>query len=771
MLSQTLGLHTRSERGEGTMAKNISACSGKVLKKLLIGFGVFLALILLSGYLFVHFYFYKTFSHELSGVVIRCSGGIQAKSPGGEWLPMKVGQRLVDGTRIAMPEAAQSFMSFEGLRLLSDDATEVKITGSRGFTLVRGNVAVAAANKPKPLRISLGAASLTTTDSVVRVSGADGSFSVECISGTASLRPEKESEHLLAAGQKATISPKAVQVAAATVQDPFALLKVSVLDRIRERFDRVVSKYARRLPADAAINRLGRLGIHRGGNWADAGLRFASYVEGDLLNLAQADSGRSIAEYYETLFVPSNRSISIGRQKVVLLEPGRSAAFPTWSHDGSMIAYIEYEPPWWPAVVKVVRLDDLEYPWVISQEYESVRPMFPLAWSPDNRHVLFQVQTGDAWDEKGEPTGNFKIVIAPIDPAEGPLRDFDSPFYDIPLRLPLPVGKTISPQILKLPWGDALLCANWGNVAYIPIEQDGQSVATAPGLFLTNFDPRELFVAGGVWSPSGSKIMFMAVENLDVNPVNVYILYDVEDILDGFTQPPRSLDDPRVRKLAPSQNAQFSGGFSFDESLAFFEEDVNNAWRSETPTDYFGTDFDLFYANASPDEADAYTQIHMPGTQKFFSLSPEGSRVAYCNDEFRDGQSYTELRVVSFDVEADMDMDLGGVLIDNSGTNLIVPPGTLQENFKVKISTPFTIGEEAEIVWVLISFAINIFFVYPMMARMMGEQGSPEPQMIMNVVGGIVSVLISLVYPVVLLIMLNLKSIKEQFETAPAQQW
>ncbi len=43
-----------------------------------------------------------------------------------------------------------------------------------------------------------------------------------------------------------------------------------------------------------------------------------------------------------------------------------------------------------------------------------------------------------------------------------------------------------------------------------------------------------------------------------------------------------------------------------------------------------------------------------------------------------------------------MDTDLGGVLIDNSGTNLIVPPGTLQENFAVNISTPFTIGDEAK---------------------------------------------------------------------------
>jgi hypothetical protein len=76
----------------------------------------------------------------------------------------------------------------------------------------------------------------------------------------------------------------------------------------------------------------------------------------------------------------------------------------------------------------------------------------------------------------------------------------------------------------------------------------------------------------------------------------------------------------------------------------------------------------------------------------FLRLSPEGNRLLYA--EYW-GREY-ELKVVSFDIVADMDTTLGGVLIDNSGTNLIVPPGAMEENFKVKISTPFSIPEEAE---------------------------------------------------------------------------
>jgi hypothetical protein len=245
---------------------------------------------------------------------------------------------------------------------------------------------------------------------------------------------------------------------------------------------------------------------------------------------------------------------------------------------------------------------------------------------------------------------------------------------------------------MNLPWGDALLCANWGNLAYISIESDGQAVAEAPGLFITDFNPRKFFTAGGIWAPSGGKILFVAAEDLDFDNAQVYILYDVDDILDGFAKPPSSPKDPRIKKVAPSPNAQIPGSFSYDESLVFFQEDVNNAWRALSPVAVGGCDFDLFYADARLDEPSSYAQIHLPGNQMFLRLSPEGNRLTYV---YYDHPEY-EFRLVSFDIEANMDMDLGGVLIDNSGTNLIVPPGTLEENFNVKISTPFTIEEEAD---------------------------------------------------------------------------
>ena len=114
-------------------------------------------------------------------------------------------------------------------------------------------------------------------------------------------------------------------------------------------------------------------------------------------------------------------------------------------------------------------------------------------------YFTFQVQTGSAWDEQG-PTGEFQIKIAPVDPADGPLQDFDPPFYDIPIPLPLPVGKNISPSFAKLPWGDGLMVSNWGNLAYVAADEDGQAAKGAPGMFLTDFNPLECFVMGGGFS-------------------------------------------------------------------------------------------------------------------------------------------------------------------------------------------------------------------------------------------------------------------------------
>jgi hypothetical protein len=695
------------------------------LKRAVIGAAACVALLVISTALFVRIYFDRTFSHELNEMVIRCTAGIEARSGEGDWQALRVGDSLRKATQIRMPEKKRSFMSFDGVRLLADGVAELATSGPRKFSFRSGEMVVASAERKTPVEIDLGVAIIRANGGVLRIERKGGHASLGVASGTVEIILPDGKSHNLVEGQTASFGAgggeSGFKLARGEVVNPFERMKVSPIERTRQRFAKVISKY---LPDIYAAGHLRDGDILDMWDSPEAMYRFVSNAPVPYTSLKLARGGeRTLGEYYESLFTPSNRSLSMGRQKLVPLPPGKAAAQFAWSHDGSMLSYAEFNPADWPTIIKVVRLDDLENPWVVSQHYDTVLPMFSSAWSPDDRHVLFQVTDDIMVSEYGWLwNGPYKIKIGPVDPSEGPLRDFKSPFYDISLPLPIPVGKTISPHVFKAPWGNAVTCSNWGNLGYIPVEDDGQAVEGAPGFFITDFNPRDLFTMGGGFSPSGSMFDFTAVADLNFSGgMNSYILQDVEDILDGFTAPPRSLDDPRLRRVAPSNNMQVSGGFSFDESLHFYHEDMNGAFNPMMPTDISRCDFDFFYTDALPGGSGEPVQIRAPGNQMFTVLSPEGNRLAYCHYEFGDNRrviSY-EFRIISFDVEVDIDIDLGGILIDNSGTNLIVPPGTLEENFGVVMSTPFSIGEEAEL-----TEGDETFFAM----RLIDAQGLDNPQ-------------------------------------------
>ena len=702
----------------------------RILKKTAIAAAAAIIVIAAAGYLFTSFYFQRTFPSELDQRVIRNSDGIEIKRGFGEWRPLRAGDRLMKATRMRTPAAAKSFMSFDGVRILTEGEVELENDGARDFSILSGELVIASTHRDKPVEIGLGTTSVQVNGGVIQIKRTEGSTSLGVASGVTEVAGRDGTVHRVEAAQRVTFGEDLAdfKVAAAEVADPFARRKTLALDRARQRFDQVIAKY---LPNYRMTRQSG--GDFRFADLIDQWSRpdemyqFASYTPNTQHRLARATSA-DVGEYYESLFAPSNRAIAMGRQSTVRLRPGKAPGTSAWSHDGTMLAFIEAAENSPYARVRVVRLDDLENPWDISQECESVIAFQQVAWAPDNRHVLFTMDDNMEVDDEGrwEWKGPFKIKIAPIDPEQGPLRDFISPFRDIPVSTQLIMGKTVSPHILKLPWGDALLCTNWGNIGYIPIEQDGQSAPRAPGLHLTDFNPRKVLVLGAQWSPSASMIMFTVVEDFDFGQFKTYILHDVEDILDGFTDPPQSLDDPRIRWIAPTRNYQVRGGFSYDESLAFFEEDVNQGWDPRNPTYLQNCDFDLLYASVLPEGGSGVVQIHVPGSQLFMMPSPEGNRLAYSNYAFenkrgsrREGKG--ELRVVSFDIETEVDVDLGGFLMDNSGTNLIVPPGALKDNFSIKISTPFSVGEEAGL-----TEGDDTFFAM----RLIDAKGLDKPQFI-----------------------------------------
>jgi hypothetical protein len=73
----------------------------------------------------------------------------------------------------------------------------------------------------------------------------------------------------------------------------------------------------------------------------------------------------------------------------------------------------------------------------------------------------------------------------------------------------------------------------------------------------------------------------------------------------------------------------------------------------------------------------------------------------------------------------------------------------------------------AEIAWALVDFGINAFFIAPSISQTIGEDIPQAPQMIFTIVGVMFITFMKLVYPVALLICLNLRSIKSQFVQSP----
>jgi hypothetical protein len=186
-------------------------CSGKILKKLLIGLGVVLALGILSAYLFTHFYFRRTLPRQVTGVVVRCSNGILKKS-GDQWLPLKAGHRIEPGMRIKTPEG-RSILAFSGIRLLAYGPSEIAIRNGHSFAFENGEIVMASGQATGPVGVPIGMRILSTSGSVIRLSKAahSASFEVDCISGEVNLKNSRgEVEHVInpsSAVQKIGSSP------------------------------------------------------------------------------------------------------------------------------------------------------------------------------------------------------------------------------------------------------------------------------------------------------------------------------------------------------------------------------------------------------------------------------------------------------------------------------------------------------------------------------------------------------------------------------------
>jgi hypothetical protein len=64
---------------------------------------------------------------------------------------------------------------------------------------------------------------------------------------------------------------------------------------------------------------------------------------------------------------------------------------------------------------------------------------------------------------------------------------------------------------------------------------------------------------------------------------------------------------------------------------------------------------------------------------------------------------------------------------------------------------------------------INVFFIYPAMSQKMTEEFSEAPPVMFMIMGAAIGLFGSLIFPVVLLIFLNVGTVKDQFVGAAGQ--
>lgn len=74
-----------------------------------------------------------------------------------------------------------------------------------------------------------------------------------------------------------------------------------------------------------------------------------------------------------------------------------------------------------------------------------------------------------------------------------------------------------------------------------------------------------------------------------------------------------------------------------------------------------------------------------------------------------------------------------------------------------------------EIVWALFDFAISVFFLYPALSQITGDEFGEAPSVAVMAIGGAITLFLKLIFPIILLIYLNVRTVRDQFFHVPGQ--
>ncbi|RJP73237.1 MAG: hypothetical protein C4532_04800, partial [Candidatus Abyssobacteria bacterium SURF_17] len=366
--------------------------------------------------------------------------------------------------------------------------------------------------------------------------------------------------------------------------------------------------------------------------------------------------------------------------------------FPSWSHDGKRIAYMQDEMDTGPWNVWVKQIDPPAAPVQVTQNADNAFMFTVPAFSPDYSHVIFSAMRAASIYE---PYGGFEIRRANADGT----GETETILSEIGVNWRLSEVNTSLGLII----GNGEPQTTWQqNLFSIQVTQDGMPIGGTLKM-LTDFPPGVRGVWDAHFDGTGDKIVFMAIEQWVSDDISrdsdLYVLTGVQDILNSVTSAPTSYADPRLTAIATGPNFQATGRFSGDGSLVYYCEDVsgtydldysgNNPWLPWTET-MSGTHFEIFAVNPDLPAEKTRLNYYRPYNQGILSASPDGTMLAFVSDKREDGDGVidADIYLVTIMVKEEIVASEGGEIEDASGTTLTLPPDSLSETTLITVETP-----------------------------------------------------------------------------------
>ncbi|GAB4344084.1 MAG: hypothetical protein Kow0099_23150 [Candidatus Abyssubacteria bacterium] len=377
---------------------------------------------------------------------------------------------------------------------------------------------------------------------------------------------------------------------------------------------------------------------------------------------------------------PLALGISLG-QRESFQPGGEDLFFPTFSNDGTKLAYLKRDNPdpasgVWNIYVKDLTSESSAYRVTEDSDWVSVHNT--LSWSPNDKRIFFVTET---------PEGYSRLRY--VDATETTDR------VSHPYLTEYSAGWMSGVDFSRAADPHAAFIYN-GELYTVQVDDFGDVTPGATTRQITDTIDFEEGLSWPKWSPDGARVT--CGHSLTPHSAAIWVI-DIAglapgDMIDAETH-------PNLTIITDTANFAGTPNFSYDGRYIYYCEDVNNVFnsgllgwnrRNSTETMLGDSDFDLFVAKADGSAPPERLNI-APLSQGILSASPDGTLLAYNTDDdtdgdgVRDGDIYIQSLVSSQPISS-----AGGEVSDGSGTTVIVPEGALEappeEPVTITIETP-----------------------------------------------------------------------------------